>query len=154
MRTLYESILDDEDVLINNTKKDSKCPLFSLYHLYCKYKSFIKIPDDDIRETIIAAGFPRAKYLVIVKKDDKFYLYDESIANLTQKPIFEFFVCDYKWLSNDDNTITIFMDLFNKKSVVNKYFGSKKGYDEFCKKMWDWGFAQPNFWRFFQKFHK
>ena len=151
MKTLYESILDDEDVLISKTKKDGKCPLFSLYYLYKQYNSFEKVSDEDIREIIISTGLPRAKYLVIKKYTDSFSLYDETIVGKIQVPICSIFVGDSDWRPHGEID-SIFIDLEEKKSIINKYFGSKKKYDEFCKKMWGWGFVQPNYWRFYYKF--
>ena len=154
MKTLYESILDDEDVLISKIKKDSKCPLFSLYYLYKQYKSFEKVSDKDIREIIISAGLPRAKYLVIKKQTEYISLYDETMTNITQSPICRIFAGRLGWIicgeANRNNSMLI--DLEEKKSIINKFFGGKKKYEEFCKKMWDWGFVQPNFWRFYYKF--
>ena len=34
MKSLYESILDDEDILINDVKKDADNPLIKLYSIY------------------------------------------------------------------------------------------------------------------------
>ena len=153
MKTLYESILDDEDVLISKTKKDGKCPLFSLYYLYKQYNSFEKISDEDIKEVITLIGLPNIKNLVIKKSKNDISLYDQSLSNITQSAVCEIFVNNltFGFTNHEHNDYFIF-DLYDKKSVINKYFGSKKKYEEFCKKMWDWGFVQPNYWRFYYKF--
>lgn len=150
MKNLYESILDDEDVIIKNTGSDLKCPLLSLYHLYKQHKSFEKVSDKDIREIIISAGLPRAKYLVIKKQAEFISLYDETMTNITQKPICRIFVGRLSWILCGEAD-SMHVDLNDKKSIINKFFGGKKKYDDFCKKMWDWGFAQPFFWRFYYK---
>lgn len=153
MKTLYESILDDEDVLISKTKKDGKCPLFSLYYLYKQYNSFEKISDEDIKEVIVAIGLPNIKNLVIKKYKHNISLYDQSLSNITQSAVCNIEVdsLTFDFTNREYNDYVIF-DLHDKKSVNNKYFGSKKKYDEFCKKMWGWGFVQPNYSRFYYKF--
>lgn len=155
MKTLYESILDDEDVLISKTKKDGKCPLFSLYYLYKQYESFEKVSDEDIKEVIASIGLPNIKNLVIKKYKNSMALYDQTLPNpnTTVCKIFvdnlTFNFTDFTNRKYDDYII---LNLHDKKSVINKYFGGKKKYDEFCKKMWSWGFVQPNYWRFYYKF--
>jgi hypothetical protein len=52
MKTLYESILDDEDVLISNIKKDAKDPFITLSSLYLKYKNVHKIPEDKMNDVM------------------------------------------------------------------------------------------------------
>ena len=39
MKTLYESILDDEDVLIDDVKKSANDPIISLYRIFLKNKT-------------------------------------------------------------------------------------------------------------------
>ena len=39
MKTLYESILDDEDVLIDDIKKSANDPIIRLYHIFLKNKT-------------------------------------------------------------------------------------------------------------------
>ena len=39
MKTLYESILDDEDVLIDDVKKSMNDPIISLYRIFLKNKT-------------------------------------------------------------------------------------------------------------------
>ena len=52
MKTLYESILDDENILINDVKKDAKDPFIVLSSLYLKYKNVHKIPDNEINNVM------------------------------------------------------------------------------------------------------
>ena len=154
MKTLYESILDDEDVLISKIKKDSKCPLFSLYYLHKQYKSFEKISDEDIKEVIASIGLPNIKNLVIKKLKNNISLYDQSLSNITQSAVCKIFVdsLTFDFFTNSEYNDYFIFDLHDKKSVINKYFGSKKKYEEFCKKMRGWGFIQPNYSRFYYKF--
>ena len=153
MKSLYESILDDEEVLISKTKKDSKCPLFSLYYLYKQYNSFKKVPYEDIRQVITSIGLPNVENLVIIKSNDYISLYDESLANITQSAVCKIVVNNitFDFSSRESNDYFIF-ELHTKKIVINKFFGGKKKYEEFRKKMWDWGFVQPNHWSFYYKF--
>lgn len=164
MKTLYESILDDEEVLIKNTKKDIECPLSVLFHLYNQYGNFEKIDDDDIYDVIKTIGLPNVKNLVLKKGWYGVEIYDQSMTKVTQDPVCSICVSKSRssftpslftpslFTRNDFDCIVL--NLHDKKSITNKFFGGKKKYDEFCKKMWDWGFAQPNFWRFFYKFEK
>lgn len=39
MKTLYESILDDEEVLIDDVKKSVNDPIVGLYHIFLKNKT-------------------------------------------------------------------------------------------------------------------
>lgn len=39
MKTLYESILDDEDILIDDVKKSANDPIISLYRIFLKNKT-------------------------------------------------------------------------------------------------------------------
>ena len=41
MKTLYESILDNEDVLIDDVKKSANDPIISLYRIFLKNKTLI-----------------------------------------------------------------------------------------------------------------
>ena len=51
MKSLYESILDDEDILVSNLKKDAN-PVLMLYNLYMQYNDWKKISIDDIQNII------------------------------------------------------------------------------------------------------
>ena len=42
MKTLYESILDDEDILVGGVKQDLDNPLLCLYHIYKYTRNFKK----------------------------------------------------------------------------------------------------------------
>lgn len=47
MKTLYESILDDEEVLIDNVKKSANDPIISLYSILLKNKTIKNNRDAD-----------------------------------------------------------------------------------------------------------
>ena len=63
MRTLYESILDDEDELIRKAKKDSNHPLRLFYALYKQYGDLTNAPKQDIIEVLSKLDFPDFKDL-------------------------------------------------------------------------------------------
>lgn len=63
MRTLYESILDDEDILVDKTKKDSNHPLRLFYALYKQYGDLTNAPKQDIIEVLSKLDFPDFKDL-------------------------------------------------------------------------------------------
>ena len=70
MKSLYESILDDEDVLIANTKKFINNPLRLFHALYKQYGDLTKAPQQDIIDVLSKLDFPDFKDLIMsVYKD-------------------------------------------------------------------------------------
>ena len=65
MKTLYESILDDEDVLVADTKKDANNPLRLFHTLYKQYSDLTKVPQQDIIDVLSKLDFPDFKDLNI-----------------------------------------------------------------------------------------
>ena len=63
MKTLYESILDDEDVLVADTKKDANNPLRLFHALYKQYGDLTKAPEQDIIDVLSKLDFPDFKDL-------------------------------------------------------------------------------------------
>ena len=60
MKTLYESILDDEDVLVKNIKKDSKNPFALLNTLLNQYDENLNaIPEKMINEIVELLKLPK-----------------------------------------------------------------------------------------------
>lgn len=75
MKTLYESILDDEDILINDVKKDADNPLIKLYSIY-KKKDNLR---DNMRDTLpiatdIMNTLKLSKYIIRVN-DNRINVY-------------------------------------------------------------------------------
>lgn len=63
MKTLYESILDDEDVLVTDTKMDINNPLRMFHTLYIQYGDLTKAPQQDIIDVLSKLDFPDFKDL-------------------------------------------------------------------------------------------
>ena len=63
MKTLYESILDDDDVLIADAKKDTNNPLRLFHVLYKQYGDLTKAPQQDIIDVLSELDFPDFKDL-------------------------------------------------------------------------------------------
>lgn len=63
MKTLYESILDDEEVLIADTKKDTDNPLRLFHALYKQYGDLTKVLEQDIIDVLSKLDFPDFKDL-------------------------------------------------------------------------------------------
>lgn len=71
MKSLYESILDDEDVLIGKTKESANNPLLQLYSIYKEtgdLSSRLKVVDSIVIPLIEQLKLSR--YRVFVRKDD------------------------------------------------------------------------------------
>ena len=80
MKTLYESILDDEDVLVRNIKKESKNPFALLNTLLFQYDENLNaIPEKMIDEIVKLLKLP--KTMKIEPRCSKLtYWKDQSIA--------------------------------------------------------------------------
>lgn len=63
MKSLYESILDDEDELIDDIKKDINNPLRLFHTLYKQYGDLTKAPQQDIIDVLSKLDFPDFKDL-------------------------------------------------------------------------------------------
>lgn len=72
MKTIYESILDDEDILINDVKKDADNPLIKLYSIYKK--------TNNLRDNMLEV-LPIAKDIMNTLKLSKYIIrvYDNRI---------------------------------------------------------------------------
>ena len=75
MKTLYESILDDEDILINDVKKDADNPLIKLYSIYKKTDNL----RDNMRDALSIAtdimnALKLSKYIIRVN-DNRINVY-------------------------------------------------------------------------------
>lgn len=62
MKTLYESILDDENTLINKTNTYVNNPFELLYSLYKEYEDFKKISINDLKRIINLIDNPSSDF--------------------------------------------------------------------------------------------
>lgn len=75
MKTLYESILDDEDVLMNDVKKDADNPLIKLYSIYKETGDLRKNIKQSLSiATDIMNTLKLSKYIIRVK-DNRINVY-------------------------------------------------------------------------------
>ena len=73
MKTLYESILDDEDVLVGNLKQDLDNPLLYLYHIYKNTHNFKK-------EEKNAQKYSNELVKILNLKNGSAYIFESAIA--------------------------------------------------------------------------
>lgn len=52
MKSLYESILDDEDILVSKAKDDAKNPFILLRNLYDQYGDWKKVPIEELKQVV------------------------------------------------------------------------------------------------------
>lgn len=52
MKSLYESILDDEDILVSKAKDDAKNPFILLRNLYDQYGDWKKVPIKELKPVV------------------------------------------------------------------------------------------------------
>jgi hypothetical protein len=84
MKTLYESILDDEDVLIGNVKKDSKNPFVLLDTLLNQHgEDLNSIPEKMINEIVKLLKLP--KTMKIEPRCSKLTYWEEQAITLYDK---------------------------------------------------------------------
>ena len=87
MKTLYESILDDEDVLVRNIKKDSKNPFALLNTLLFQYDENLNaIPEKIINEIVELLKLP--KTMKIHPRCSKLTYWKEQSIRLYNKEIY------------------------------------------------------------------
>lgn len=124
MKTLYESILDDEDVLVGDLKKDANNPFELMYLIYKQYKSWKKVPKKRINSII--NSLPKLNHQVYygLAPDDSLRVYVDGITAFTVTfPIIGFRIAilptsmykdiKYIWGSKDDRD-KYFKDIFKK----------------------------------------
>lgn len=125
MKTLYESILDDEDVLINRVKDHN--PFELMYLLYKQYKSWKKVPKKRINNIINSLpSLPKSNHQFYygLAPDDSLRIYVDGITAFTVTfPMFGFRIAvlptsmqkevKYIWGSKDDRD-KYFKDIFKK----------------------------------------
>lgn len=151
MKTLYESILDDEEVLIDNATKDSKNPI-NLFRQYLKNRSSNNRLDDDfkaqvdihriVNKHIIPTLPEHLKNLNVRFYGDNIALnissyYSDFTADLIVFRSNIFSDVDTVLTNSNDELAIIFLDpsLPSDKKDLNKKYGlTKDKYDKLIKK--------------------
>ena len=122
MKTLYESILDDEDVLISCIKDHN--PFELMYLLYKQYKSWKKVPKKHINSIINSLPKLNHQFYYGLAPDDSLRVYVDGITAFTITfPTVGFRIAilptsmykdiKYIWGSKDDRD-KYFKDIFKK----------------------------------------
>ena len=130
MKTLYESILDDEDVLMNDVKKDADNPLIKLYSIYSNTRNLASQIDNVepiVREVIDAIKL--SQYFTKIR-NDSISVYKKGFKNVFD-PSNLLFVIRFK----QDN----YIENCNAKCVMIELNAQKlkrhvKALEEFAKK--------------------
>ena len=122
---IYESILDDEDVLINQVKDIN--PFELLYLLYDQYKNWKKVPKKRINNVINALPKLKHQFYYGLAPDGSLRIYVNGIPAFTVTfPRFGFRIAilptgwskevEYIWGSKNDRD-KYFKDIFKKYNV-------------------------------------
>lgn len=127
MKSLYESILDDEDVLINRVKDDIDNPFVALYTLYNQYKDLRKAPEQNILEVLSQIEFPNFDMLTMVSCAG----YDVSFLNSRGDFIFRISMPFYEY---EDNNKIYFL-FSNKRSKVSTHMGGVEKVKKYKEKL-------------------
>ena len=127
MKSLYESILDDEDVLIGRVKDDINNPFVILYTLYNQYKDLRKVPEQDILEVMSQIEFPNFDMLnmVINTRSDILFL------NSRGDYIFRISIPYYEY-ENDNKIYFLFS---NQRSKVSTHMGGVEKVKKYKEKL-------------------
>ena len=129
MKTLYESILDDEDILVADTKKDVNNPLRLFYALYKQYGDLTKVPQQDIIDVLSKLDFPDFK-------DLNMSVYKGHVSfSANGKTIFR--VSCERDLANHTNREIVKLLLNSVKRVINIWIGSAASTKKYRKKLVD-----------------
>lgn len=81
MKSLYESILDNEDVLINSVKDHN--PFELMYLLHKQYKIWKKVPKKRINNIIDSLPKPNHQFYYGLAPDDSLRIYVDGITAFT-----------------------------------------------------------------------
>ena len=81
MKSLYESILDDEDILVNNVKKDMNNPFFHIAMLITNKIDYRPL-ENELMKWLNKIEMPFDGYWEVTKNSIKFILYDSSKKEL------------------------------------------------------------------------
>ena len=150
MKSLYESILDDEDILIGNAAKDSKNPI-NLFRQYLKNRSSNNRLDDDFKAQSDIRKIVN-KYIIptlpehLKNLNVKFYgenialnssyYYGDYTADLILFRSNIFSDVDTVLTNSNDELAIIFLDPIlpsDKKDLNKKYGLTKDKYDKLIK---------------------
>ena len=102
MKSLYESILDDEDVLVNNMRKDINNPFFHIAMLIANKIDYRPL-ENELRKWLNKITMPFNGYWEITKDFIKFTLDDSNskkeLSRIDREILF---------ISNDNNTYRVY----------------------------------------------
>lgn len=133
MKTLYESILDDEDVLINKTGEEVKNPFIVIGKLIA---SSNKLPKDTTTQQDIKTVVEKEilKYLPNIFKNSK-HLF---IQYLKDNIVIRFSNSEVEFLSirggyQDHNAVVYFLDPYYEYQLKAYGFNDKNTYEKWVK---------------------
>lgn len=134
MKTLYESILDDEDVLINKIGEEVKNPFIVIGKLIASSNNLPKdtTTQQDIKKVVEKEIL---KYLPNVFKNPKHlfiqYFDDNIVIKLSSSSHFEFF--SIRGAYDDRNAVVYFLDPYYEDELKNYGFNDENTYEKWVK---------------------
>ena len=131
MKSLYESILDDEDVLIADTKKDANNPLRLFHALYKQYGDLTKAPQQDIIDVLSKLDFPDFKDLNISAYRD--HVSFSANGRAISREIFRVYCGRDRGTGSEIVKIL----LSSEKRTINTWIGSAASTNKYKKKLID-----------------
>lgn len=128
MKSLYESILDDEDILIAGTKKDANNPLRLFHTLYKQYGDLTKVPKQDIIDVLSKLDFPDFK-------DLNMYIHKGHVSfSANGREIFRV-SCEHDIRDTGGEIVKILLNSI--KRTINIWIGSAASTKKYKKKLID-----------------
>jgi hypothetical protein len=128
MKSLYESILDDEDVLIVNTKKFINNPLRLFHSLYKQYGDLTKAPQQDIIDVLSKLDFPDFKDLTM-------RVYKGHVSFSANGDVIFRVSCEHDIRDTGGEIVKILLN--SVKRVINIWIGSAANTKKYKKKLID-----------------
>ena len=129
MKSLYESILDDEDILVADTKKDANNPLRLFHTLYKQYGDLTKAPEQDIIDILSKLDFPDFK-------DLNMYVHERYVTFSANGRTIFIVSCEYDIALHTDKEI-VKLILNSVRRAINIWIGSAASTKKYKKKLID-----------------
>ena len=129
MKSLCESILDDEDILVADTKKDANNPLRLFYALYKQHGDLTKVPQQDIIDVLSKLDFPDFKDLNI-------NVHKGHVSFSANGRVIFRVSCEHDFALHTDKEVVKLL-LNSVKSVINIWIGSAASTKKYKKKLID-----------------
>lgn len=128
MKSLYESILDDEDVLIADMKKNINNPLRLFHALYKQYGDLTKAPQQDIIDVLSKLDFPDFKDLIMS-------VYKDHVSFSANGRVIFRVSCEHDIRDTGGEIVKILLN--STRRAINIWTGSAASTNKYKKKLID-----------------